>query len=181
MSRLQQSSSCTSADYTHSRFTNMKYTLNKISNIVINHQVNATFDPKRPKKKKNFTRFCTYCSKSDHTMKSCPSMKWKNLHEEKQPPQSKPILKITPTKKSCKIFTDWSRAVALLPKEVVSTVHTLQTAFEAELTVTLELSALKQDLTSLTRCMIHYNNSILQSNQISEPRKWGTKWDSLHI
>ena len=37
--------------------------------------------------------------------------------------------------------------LALMPNEVVATAHTLQTAIVAEVTFTLELFALKQDLT----------------------------------
>ena len=45
------------------------------------------------------------------------------------------------------IITDRTRMIALTPKRVVETVHTLQTAILAEVTVTLELFVLKQDLT----------------------------------
>ena len=50
--------------------------------------------------------------------------------------------------------------IALTPKGVVATVHTLQTAIVAEVTVTLELFDLKQDLTRLTRCMTHCSHAI---------------------
>ena len=62
---------------------------------------------------------------------------------------------------NCQILTDRTRMIALTPKEVVATVHTLQTAIVAEVTVTLELFDLKQDLTRLTRCMTHCSHAIL--------------------
>ena len=55
MSGLQQSSSRTLGDSADSRFTNNEETLNEISNMVKNHQINATFDPDNPKTKQDFT------------------------------------------------------------------------------------------------------------------------------
>ena len=69
--------------------------------------------------------------------------------------------KATRTDQNRRIITDRTRAIALTPKEDVSIAHTLQTAIVAEVTVTLELFALKQDLTRLTRCMTHYSHAIL--------------------
>ena len=59
------------------------------------------------------------------------------------------------------ILTYRTRMIALTPEEVVATVHTLQTAIVAEVTVTLELFDLKQDLTRLTRCMTLCSHAIL--------------------
>ena len=87
MSGLQQSGSRTSADSTDSRFTNIEKTLNEISNMVKNHQINETYDPYNPKMKQDFTRFCTYCKKSGHTMKIFSSLKKKKFNEDKAPPQ----------------------------------------------------------------------------------------------
>ena len=52
-------------------FTNIERTLNEISNMVKNHQINATCDPNNPKMKQNFTLFCTYWKKCSHTVKFC--------------------------------------------------------------------------------------------------------------
>ena len=60
MSVLQQSSSCTSVDSTDSRFTNIGKTLNEISHMLRNYQINATYDPNNPTTKQDFTQFCTY-------------------------------------------------------------------------------------------------------------------------
>ena len=65
------------------------------------------------------------------------------------------------TNQNCQTLTDRTRMIALTPKEVVATVHTLQNAIVAEVTVTLELFDLRQDLTSLTRCMTHCSHAIL--------------------
>ena len=59
------------------------------------------------------------------------------------------------------ILTDRTRIIALTPKEVVATVHTMQTAIVTEVTVTLDLFDLMQDLTRLTRCMTHCSHAIL--------------------
>ena len=51
-----------------------------------------------------------------------------------------------------------------MPKEVVvvvATAPTLQTAIAAEVTLTLELFALKLDMTRLTRCMTHCSHAII--------------------
>ena len=87
MSGFQQSSS--NSVNTDSRFTNIEKTLNKISNMVKNQQIKATYDPKNPKTKQDFTRFCTYCKKSGRTVNFCWSIKRKNPNEEKAPPQPK--------------------------------------------------------------------------------------------
>ena len=87
MSGFQQTSS--NSVTTDSRFTSIEKTLNEISNMVKNHQINATYDPNNPKMKQDFTRFCTYCKKSGHTVKFCWSLKRKKLNEEKAPPQPK--------------------------------------------------------------------------------------------
>ena len=60
--------------------------------------------------------------------------------------------------------------IALTPKEVVETAHTLQKPIIAKVIITLELFVLKQDLTRLIRCMTHCSNAILQTNQVSERR-----------
>ena len=70
------------------------------------------------------------------------------------------ILKITKTDKNCQISTYRTRTIALTPKKVVVTAHTLQTAIVAAITVTLELFALKQELTRLTLCLIHCSHAI---------------------
>ena len=67
MSGFQQSSS--NSVTTDSRFKNIEKTLNEISNMVKNHQINATYDPNNPKMKQDFTPFCTYCKKSGHTVR----------------------------------------------------------------------------------------------------------------
>ena len=68
--------------------------------------------------------------------------------------------KITETDEKRQIITDRARTIAVRPKENVATAHTLQTAI-VEVTVTLELLALKQDLTRLTRCITHCSHAIL--------------------
>ena len=65
------------------------------------------------------------------------------------------------TDQNRRILTDRTQMIALTPKEVVATVHTLQTAIVAEVTVTLELFDLRQDLTRLTRCLTHCSHAIL--------------------
>ena len=87
MSGFQQSSP--NFVTTDSRFTSIGKTLNEISNMVKNHQINATYDPNNPKMKQDFTQFCTYCKKSGHTVKFCWSLKRKKLNEEKAPSQAK--------------------------------------------------------------------------------------------
>ena len=57
MSGFQQSSS--NSVTTDSRFTSIEKTLNEISNMVKNHQINETYDPNNPKMKQDFTRLCT--------------------------------------------------------------------------------------------------------------------------
>ena len=52
-----------------SRFTKSEKTLNEISKMTKNHQLNATYDPNNPKMKQDFTRFCTYCKNFGHTVK----------------------------------------------------------------------------------------------------------------
>ena len=69
--------------------------------------------------------------------------------------------KIIRTDQNRQILTDRTRMIALTPKEVVATVHTLQIAIVAEVTVTLELFDLRQDLTRLIRCMTHCSHAIL--------------------
>ena len=85
MSGFQQSS-CNSVT-TDSRLTNIEKTLNEISNMVKNHQINATYDPTNPRMKNDITRFCTYCRNSGHTVKLCWSLKRNKLNEKKAPPQ----------------------------------------------------------------------------------------------
>ena len=65
------------------------------------------------------------------------------------------------TNQKRQILTHRTQMIALTPKEVVATVHTLQTAIVAEVTVTLDLFDLKQDLKRLTRCMTHCSLAIL--------------------
>ena len=65
------------------------------------------------------------------------------------------------TDQNRQILTNRTRMIALTPKEVVATVHTLQTAIVAEVTVTLELFDLRQDLRRLTHCMTHCSHAIL--------------------
>ena len=87
MSSFQQSSSISVT--TDSRFTNFEKTLNDISIMLKNHQINATYDQKNSKMKQDFTRFCTYCKKSGRTVKFCWSFRRKQLNEEKALPQPK--------------------------------------------------------------------------------------------
>ena len=75
MSGFQQSSSTSVT--TDSRFTNIEKTLNEMSNMVKNHQIDGTFDPNNPKMTQDFTRFCTYCKKSGQTVNFCWSLKRK--------------------------------------------------------------------------------------------------------
>ena len=63
-------------------------TSNEITNMVKNHQINATYDPNNPKKKQHFIKFCKYCKKSGHTIKYCWTLK-KKENEEKPPSQPK--------------------------------------------------------------------------------------------
>ena len=65
------------------------------------------------------------------------------------------------TNQNRQILTERTQMIALTPKEVVATVHTLQTAIVGEVTVTQELFDLRQDLTRLTRCMTHCSHAIL--------------------
>ena len=89
------------------------------------------------------------------------SLKRKKLNEEKHLlNQKRHTHKTTRTDQNRQINTDRTRKIALTAKEVVATVHTLLTAIVAEVRVTLELFALKKDLTRLTRCMTHYSHSI---------------------
>ena len=75
--------------------------------------------------------------------------------------RKRPTHKIIRTDQNRQILTDRTRMIALTPKEVVATVHTLQIAIVAEVTVTLELFDLRQDLTRLIRCMTHCSHAIL--------------------
>ena len=59
------------------------------------------------------------------------------------------------TDENRRIVTDRTQTIAITLKEDIATAHTLQPATVAEVIVTLELFALKQDLTRLTRCMTH--------------------------
>ena len=112
--------------------------------------------------KQDFTRLCTYCKKSGHTVKFCWSLKRKKLNEEKDLLNRKRHThKTTLTDQNRQILTGRTRMIALTTKEVVATVHTLQIAIIAEVTVTLELFDLRQDLTRLTRCMTHCSHAIL--------------------
>ena len=178
ISGLKQSSSRTSADSTDSRFTNIQKPLNEINKMVKNNQINATYDPNNRKIEKDSTRFCTNCKKSGHTIKCFWSFKKKKFNEEKKFLSinwKKFILKITQTDKNRQIVTNRTQAIDPTFIEVVPTALTLQIAIVAEVTVTRELFALKQDLTRLTRCITHCSHAILQTNQISEPRKWDSK------
>ena len=69
--------------------------------------------------------------------------------------------KTTRIDRNRRILTDRTRTISLTPKEDVATAHTVQTAIVAEVIVTLELFALKQDLTRLTRCFTHCSLAIL--------------------
>ena len=69
--------------------------------------------------------------------------------------------KTIPTDQNRQILTDRTQLIALTPKEVVATVHTLQNGIVAEVTVILELFDLRQNLTRLTRCMTHCSLAIL--------------------
>ena len=71
------------------------------------------------------------------------------------------IFKITQTNKNRQIITDGTRKIALLPKEGVATVHTLQNATVVEVTVTMELLNLKQNVTRLTSCLTQCSPAIL--------------------
>ena len=82
MSRFQQSSS--NSVTTDSIITIIE---EKISNIVNNHQINATYDPNNPKIKQGFTRLSTYCNKSGHTVISLGHSREKKRNEEKATPQ----------------------------------------------------------------------------------------------
>ena len=110
--------------------------------MVENHQINATDDPNNPKMKQNLTRFRTYCKNSGHTVKFCWSMRKKRLLNQK-----KFILKIIQTDQNRQIITDRTPTIALTLEGIIATAHTSQTAIVAEVTVTLELFTLKQDLT----------------------------------
>ena len=159
MSGFQQSIS--NSVTTDSRFTNIEKTLNEISNMLKNHQINATYDPNNPKMKQDFSRFRTYCKKSGHTVKFLVTQE-KKTNEEKAPPE--------PKEKYSQNYANRSKS----PNKYRSnsndrsnaqrgrtTAHTLQTAIVAEVTVILELFALKQELTRLTRCMTHCSHAIL--------------------
>ena len=74
--------------------------------------------------------------------------------------RKKPVLKVTRTDENRQIITDRTRTIALTPKKIVATAHTWLTAIVAEVTVTLELFALKQDLTRLIHCMTHCSHAI---------------------
>ena len=63
---LQHSSS--NSVTTDSRFTSFERTMNELSNMVKSHQINETYDPNNPKMKQDFSRFCTFCKKSGHTV-----------------------------------------------------------------------------------------------------------------
>ena len=69
--------------------------------------------------------------------------------------------KTTRTNQNRQIITDRTRTITLTPKGDVTTAPTLQTAIIVEATVTLELFDLKQDVTTLTRCMTHCSHAIL--------------------
>ena len=75
--------------------------------------------------------------------------------------RKKLIIKITQTDKNWRAITDLTQTIALTPKEDVATAHALRAAIVAEERDTLELFALKQHLTSLTRFMTHCSHAIL--------------------
>ena len=150
--------------------------------MVETHQINASYDPNNSKLKQDSTRFCTYCKKCGHTVKFSWSLKKKNWMRRKHFLYCKKrTRKTTRTAQNRRRSTDQFRTITLTPKEDVGTAHTLQIAIVAEVSVTLELFALKQDLTSLTRCMTPCSHAIFSNNQGSESRKWGSKWHSSHI
>ena len=127
--------------------------LKEISNMSKNHQTNSTDDPNIPLMKSGFTRFCTFCKKSGHTLKSSWSLKKKPLRKKHFLDRKNLILKITQVDKNCRIITHRTRMITRTPKEVIVTVRALHTTLLAEKTVTLKLFALKQKLTMLPRCM----------------------------
>ena len=166
MSDLQQLISRTSADATDSRFTHIEKTLNEISNMVITYQISATYDPNNPRKQQDFTQFCIYCEKSGHTINFCGSLRKRNLMRKKRLlNRKKLVLKITPADQNQQTPNDRTQMMALTHKEVIATVHTYQTAFVAEVKVTLELFALKQDL---TRFFILWHIAVMQSFKLSK-------------
>ena len=61
------------------------------------------------------------------------------------------------TDQNCQILTDRTRMIALTRKEVVATVHTLQTAIVAE----VSYSGTVQFEARLTHCMTHCSHAIL--------------------
>ena len=146
MSDLQQSSSRTSADSTDSRFRNIAKTLNEISNMVLPYQITATYDPNN--KATRFHSFLHTLEKSGHTINFCGSLKKRNLMSKKRLlNRKKAFLKITRADQNQQTPNDRTQMTALTHKEVIATVHTYQTTIVAEVKVTLELFALKQDLT----------------------------------
>ena len=105
----------------------------------------TTSDAKNPKMKQDFTWFRRFCKKSGHAINFYWSLKKKELNDEKPPPQpNRPNLRNNRNDQNFQITTDGIPKIALTLKGVVVRVHTLQTGIVAEITVILELFALKQ-------------------------------------
>ena len=101
----QQSSSRTSADSTDSRFTNIEKTLNEISNLFENHQINVTYDPNNPKmKKKGFYSTLHIFKKNRPRKKNCWSMEKKLMEKKDFVNWRKHIRKIPEPTKAAKFF-----------------------------------------------------------------------------
>ena len=120
----QQSTSRTLGDSTDARFTNIEKSLNEISNMTENHQMNVTYDLNNPKMEQDYTRFCTCCKKfGSQNFVGHPK---KKLTQEKVSLQPKKLVhKITQTDKTCQIPTDRIETITLTPKEAMPTAHTL--------------------------------------------------------
>ena len=155
MSDLQQSSSRTAVDSTD--FTNIEW--NQQYGWESSDQ--CYLWSKKPRKTKILFEFAHIAENLATQKKFVGHWKQRNLMKKKRFPNRKTLIpKITQTNKSSQIFTDPTRTITLMIKEVIATVQTLQTAIVAEVTVTLELFAFKQDLTTLNRCMTHCSHAI---------------------
>ena len=93
---LQQSSSRTSADSIDSRFTNIEKTLNEISNMAKNRQINATYQSNNPKGTRIYSILHVLQKLWSHSKFLLVIETEKKLNEEKRlPNRRRLILKIT--------------------------------------------------------------------------------------
>ena len=142
MSGVQQSSS--NSVTTDSRLTNIEKTMNEISKMPKNHQMNATYDPNNPKTKQHFFSVL-------HILQEIwPLSKFLLVTQQKKTKRGKStystkkdkLTKTTRTGQNRQTPTDLNPIVAPTPKEDVATLLMFLTEIGVKVTVTPELFVL---------------------------------------